>query len=133
MDLSTPALLFGSISLLLLAYTNRFTAVARFIRELHDNKKNCEQVLIDTQIPFLRKRIRLIKRMQVFGVLSFILCTGSLFALFFENQLVGKLFFTVSILLLLVSLLFVLWEVSISTKALDIILDNTQQFKNKQK
>lgn len=129
MDLSTPALLFGSISLLLLAYTNRFTTVARFIRELYENKKNCETVLIDSQIPILRKRIQLIKRMQVFGVTSFILCTGSLFALFFDNQLVGKLFFTLSILSLLVSLLFVLWEVSISTKALDIILDNTQHSK----
>ncbi|MDY7396084.1 DUF2721 domain-containing protein [Aureibaculum sp. 2210JD6-5] len=130
MDVSTPAILFGSISLLLLAYTNRFTAVARFIRELNDNKKNCEKVIVDSQIPILRKRIRLIKRMQVFGVISFILCTGSLFALFFENQLTGKLFFTISILSLLVSLIYVLWEVTISTKALDIILDDTQQQKN---
>ncbi|WP_198938433.1 DUF2721 domain-containing protein [Tenacibaculum holothuriorum] len=130
MDVSTPALLFGSISLLLLAYTNRFTAVARFIRELNDNKKNCEKVIVDSQIPVLRKRIKLIKRMQVFGVISFILCTGSLFALFFENQLTGKLFFTVSISSLLISLVYVLWEATISTKALDIILDNTQQHKN---
>ncbi|QTD38904.1 DUF2721 domain-containing protein [Polaribacter batillariae] len=129
MELSTPAILFGSISLLLLAYNNRFTTVAKFIRELYENKKHCNDDQINYQIPILRKRIWVIQRMQICGVIGFILCTGSLFALFFENQLVGKLFFTGSILCLLVSLLLVLWELSISTKALDIMLNDAQKFR----
>ena len=33
---NTPALLFPAISLLLLAYTNRFLALANLVRRLHD-------------------------------------------------------------------------------------------------
>ncbi|MGY0407093.1 MAG: DUF2721 domain-containing protein [Polaribacter sp.] len=127
MNLSTPALLFGSISLLFLAYNNRFSAISKFIRELYESKKKYNEAFINAQIPILRKRIQLIKRMQIFGVTSFIFCTGSLFALFLEYPFVGKLFFTASILSLLISLLFILWEVSISTKVLDNLLNKSQE------
>ncbi|QTE21687.1 DUF2721 domain-containing protein [Polaribacter cellanae] len=129
MELSTPAILFGSISLLLLTYNNRFTIVVKFIRELYEHKKNFDENQKNYQISILRKRIRIIQRMQICGVIGFILCTGSLFALFFDNQLVGKLFFTGSILCLLISLLLVLWEISLSTKALDIMLNDTTNSK----
>jgi hypothetical protein len=35
LSLTTPALLFSAISLLLLAYTNRFLAYASVVRNLH--------------------------------------------------------------------------------------------------
>ena len=40
---NTPALLFPAISLLLLAYTNRFLALANLVRRLHDEYKRGEQ------------------------------------------------------------------------------------------
>ena len=36
-DISTPALLFSAISLLILAYTNRFLTIAQIIRNLKKN------------------------------------------------------------------------------------------------
>ena len=39
LSINTPALLFPAISLLLLAYTNRFLAIANVVRRLHDDYK----------------------------------------------------------------------------------------------
>lgn len=126
MEISTPALLFGSISLLLLAYTNRFFVIAKLIRDLHKETLKENLIIIQKQIPVLKKRLFLIKYMQVFGVFSFILCTGSLFSIFMNSDLAGKILFAVSVLSLLLSLTFALWEVIISTKALDVILCDVQ-------
>jgi len=133
MSLSTPALLFGSISLLFLAYTNRFTALSKFIRELSSLSEKGKQAMVWEQIHIVRKRLQLIKNMQISGILSFLLCTGSLFSIFLERQFEGKFFFVLSILTLLVSLVLALWEVSISTKALDNILQHTQQLRSSKK
>lgn len=63
-SLTTPALLFPAISLLLLAYTNRFFALAALIRQLSSGDKPVHQ----DQIKNLSQRIRIIRRMQEAGV-----------------------------------------------------------------
>ena len=81
-EISTPALLFPAVSLLLLAYTNRFLATAQLIRALHRQKQereNCDEYL---QIENLKHRLELTKWMQFFGVLSILLSTLSMFQLF---------------------------------------------------
>ena len=45
LELSTPALLFSAITLLMLAFTNRFLAIATLIRGFHKNN------LKDSQSP----------------------------------------------------------------------------------
>ena len=127
MTLATPALLFGSISLLLLAYTNRFFVLATLIRSLHAESVREPHNIALQQIPNLRLRVRLIKYMQSFGVLSFILCTISLFFLFLDQLEPGKLAFGASVITLLLSLSFSLYEVIISTRALDIVLDDIEK------
>ena len=71
MTLTTPALLFPAISLLLLAYTNRFLVLAQLIREL--NAREGEQIrpFVIEQILNLKKRIRLIRSMQFWGGVFF--------------------------------------------------------------
>ena len=76
LSLTTPALLFSAISLLLLAYTNRFLSLAALIRSLGNQAGACG--VADAQIANLRQRIRLIRWMQEAGVLSFTLCVLSL-------------------------------------------------------
>lgn len=71
MTLTTPGLLFPAISLLLLAYTNRFLVLAQLIRELNAREGDTIRPLVKAQIENLRKRIRLIRRMQVWGVIAF--------------------------------------------------------------
>ncbi len=121
MELSTPALLFGSISLILLAYTNRFHTLASLIREIHSSSNNGD-TLQKEQIPLLRNRLLLVKYMQALGVLSFLLCTTSLFFLFIKMLFLGKLFFLLSVVTLMLSLTISLREVWVSTKALDLVL-----------
>jgi hypothetical protein len=118
LNLSTPALLFPAISLLLLAYTNRFLTLANLTRELHKRYKESADENVKQQIHNLRYRIGIIKNMQAFGVASFfccVLCMFVLFAGFFEA---GKWIFGVSLLLMLVSLALSLREIQVSIDAL---------------
>lgn len=124
MTLTTPALLFPAISLLLLAYTNRFLVLAQLIRQLGQMDSEEDHGLIARQIGMLRKRITLTKRMQAFGVLSFFVCTLSMFALFVGAQITGAIAFGFSLVLLSVSLLYSLYEIIISTNAINVELEN---------
>lgn len=127
MTLTTPALLFPAISLLLLAYTNRFLTLAQVIRQLHPGKSGPVTELAMRQLGGLKRRIGLIKLMQGFGVMSFLLCALSMFVLFIELQTAGKVLFGLSLLALAVSLLVSLWEVLVSTEALNIVLGDMEK------
>lgn len=124
MTLATPALLFGAISLLMLAYTNRFFVLAKLIRDMHADQSVDNKDLNVRQIPSLRMRIHLVKVMQAFGVLSFVLCTTSMFCLFVHWDQAGEVLFGISVVILALSLLTSLWEVLISTKALNMVLND---------
>ena len=124
MNLTEPAILFGAISLLLLAYTNRFLALASLVRTL---KHSQDEVGLEQQIANLRQRIALIKYMQAFGTLSFLLCTLATFAIFLHEVRVGEILFGVSVVALLISLALSLYEIVISTEALNIVLDGIEE------
>lgn len=128
MNLTTPALLFPAISLLLLAYTNRFLVLAQLIRQLHSQyKKDDQKELVVRQITHLRHRITLIRRMQALGVMSFILCAVSMFLVFIHLELAAQLAFGLSLFLLLLSLIFSFYEITISTRAIEIELEDLEQ------
>ena len=131
--LTTPALLFPAISLLLLAYTNRFLVLAQLIRKLAEEERSQHQEVTARQILMLRKRISLTKRMQVAGVLSFLLCTLSMFALFLSFELVGVVLFGVSLITLSISLVYSLWEVMLSTNALNVQLQDIEALGGRRK
>lgn len=121
-DLTTPALLFSTISLLLLAYTNRFLSLASIIRKLHaDYKQSPNPVYLD-QIANLRRRVNLIRDMQLLGVGSLLSCTLCMAALFADLQLVGKIIFGFSLLLMVGSLTLSMMEIRISVGALNLHL-----------
>ncbi len=125
MDISinTPALLFPAISLLMLAYTNRFLALASLIRNLHSNyKDHTDKEGVLKQIKNLRLRLRLIRQMQLFGVLSLFLCVLSMFFVYEQLGMWGNFLFACSLIAMLVSLFLSLYEIQISTRALEIEL-----------
>jgi hypothetical protein len=124
MNLTTPALLFPAISLLLLAYTNRFLTLATIIRQLHPGEGNALSNLARLQLASLRMRVSLIRHMQSYAVLSFLLCALSMFALFLGSPGPGKALFGFSLLSLAVSLVMSFVEVLQSTRALNIVLDD---------
>lgn len=78
-SLTTPALLFPAISLLLVAYTNRFLALGLRIRNLHAQYKNQPDVVLSNQIAILKKRVILIRNMQLLGVGSLFCCVLCMF------------------------------------------------------
>lgn len=125
MDLTTPALLFPAISLLLLAYTNRFLSLAQVIRQLHASADR-QAPVVRRQIAGLKRRIGLIQYMQGFGVLSFLLCALSMFAVFIEAIPAGQILFGISIVVLAVSLVLSLVEVLISTNALAVVVEDLE-------
>jgi len=127
MTLTTPALLFPAISLLLLAYTSRFVALANVIRALHATYREGKDVRDLAQIKSLRQRLKLIQQMQEAGVLSFFCCTLSMGAILLGWQFVGVALFSFSILLLSVSLLLSILEIHRSVHALDIRLSDLEE------
>jgi hypothetical protein len=124
LDLSTPALLFPAISLLLLAYTNRFMGLAGVIRGLHRQINDTNKELIARQIVSLRLRIKLIIWMQILGVLSITLCVIAMFLLFMELAVLGQAAFIISLMLMMLSLAVSLYELKISGHALNIELED---------
>jgi hypothetical protein len=122
-SLNTPALLFPAISLLMLAYTNRFLALASLIRNLYDryNKAEDKKLLLQ-QIGNLRLRLRLIKLMQWFGVASLFLCVLSMFFVYRNLPVWANVMFACSLVSMMISLFLSLLEIQISTRALELEL-----------
>ncbi|XCF05608.1 DUF2721 domain-containing protein [Tamlana crocina] len=119
LTLTTPALLFSAISLIMLAYTNRFLAYAAVIRELHAKyKKNPDRVLI-AQIKNIRQRLYLTRYMQIFGITSLLLCVLTMFLIYIQQDTPAVWVFGIALLLLIVSLGLLIIEIQISVKALE--------------
>lgn len=112
-------MLFPAVSLLLLAYTNRFVALASIIRNFEESEKDES---VNQQISNLRKRIQYIKKMQESGVGSFFFCVVSMLAMYLEYQQIGNWVFGFSLVLLLYSLWLSVKEIRISVEALDVHL-----------
>lgn len=120
-------MLFPAISLLLLAYTNRFLTLAQLIRSLHQNYKDNRNNILLGQIKNMRKRVHLIKHMQGVGVASLTVCVICMFLLFSGNDVWGKYTFGLSLILLLISLVLSLWEIAISVDALELHLNDIEE------
>jgi hypothetical protein len=129
MDLTTPAVLFPAISLLLLAYTNRFLALAALIRSLHDKHRAQPDEVLVAQLSNLRHRVLLIRNMQALGVLSLLLCTACIFLLFIQQPRIAEYTFGISLLLMAGSLALSLWEIQISVTALNLQLRDLEERK----
>ena len=123
---TTPALLFPAISLLLLAYTNRFLVIASRIRDLHSRYRTTSDAVLVQQIKNLRKRVMLIRNMQAIGILSLLLCVVAMFVLFAGDIVLGKWIFGASLILLMLSLGISLWEIQISTVAITLELGDME-------
>lgn len=122
LTLTTPALLFPTVSLILLAFTNRFLAVAALIRKLASEYHTKEDKRIADQIQNLRVRLRLIRDMQMLSIVSLFLSVLSMFFLFNGQEQIAKYVFGAALISLMISLGLCLREIQISTRALSIQL-----------
>lgn len=122
LDLTTPSLLFSAISLILLAYTNRFLAYANVVRGLKDKYQQSGNPQDIEQIKNLRKRLSLIQSMQILGIASLLLCVVAMFSIYINLPDLAIYLFGSALVLLATSLGVCIWEINISVKALDIHL-----------
>ena len=124
MDLTTPSLLFSAISLILLAYTNRFLSYASVVRALKEKHQQTHDPKDIAQIANLRKRLYLTRSMQILGILSLLLCVIAMFFIYVSWQVFAAWIFGIALLLLAASLCVCIWEINISVKALEIHLED---------
>ena len=127
LTITTPALLFPTVSLILLAYTNRFLAVAALIRKLAAQYKDDRDKNIAEQIKSLKIRVRLIRDMQMLSIFSLFLSVLCMFSLFSGEELIAKYIFGASLISLLISLAMSLREIQLSTHALSIQLKDMDE------
>ena len=123
LTITSPAVLFSAVSLLLLAFTNRYNALARIIREIIDHCAECDEDMGVRQITGLTKRLSLIKFMQAFGVGGLLGVLVSILALYFRQQLLGEIFFVLSTVLMFISLSLCLTEILMSGNAIRVLLE----------
>lgn len=124
LDLTTPSLLFSAISLILLAYTNRFLSYASVVRALKEKHQQTHDPKDIAQIANLRKRLYLTRSMQILGILSLLLCVIAMFFIYVSWQIFAAWIFGIALLLLAASLCVYIWEINISVKALEIHLED---------
>ena len=127
LSLNVPAFIFPTVSLLMLAYTNRFLAIANLIRNLHAQYQDSHDATLLAQIGNLRRRLNLIRNMQAIGVLSLFLSVASMFLIFEDRMEWATLTFAASLIALMVSLGISVAEIYLSTNALNIQLRDIEE------
>lgn len=134
LSLTTPAMMFPAISLLLLAYTNRYLTLSNRVRTLFENYQTQPDKVVLLQITSLRARLKLIRWTQVSGVSSLLLAVVVIFFLYVGLSAVAHIVFGLSLVLMMVSLLLSMWELHLSNEALNILLSDMEtQQKSKDK
>ncbi len=127
-SINTPALLFPAITLLMLAYTNRFLSLAALVRKLHEEYVGGEKEKnILNQIKNIRTRLNLIRYMQSFGILSFLCCVLCMYTIFSGWAILANWIFVASLLSLTLSIILSLLEINKSTRALELQLGDIEE------
>lgn len=125
-SLTTPALLFSAVSLIMLAYTNRFLSYAQLVRNLKDQYLQNRSEVTAAQIANLRKRLYLTRSMQILGISSLFFCVVSMFLAYVDFRILSAYVFGLALLLLIASLAVSIREIQISVKALEIHLQDIE-------
>ena len=126
LTLTTPALLFSAISLIMLAYTNRFLAYAAVIRNLHDKYLEKQEESLIHQIRNLKLRLNLTRWMQIFGITSLLLCVLTMFLIYIDQHVIAVWIFGIALILLILSLSLLVKEIQISAEALKLHLSDIE-------
>jgi len=127
LPIHVPPMVFPAVSLLYLSYNGRFLTLAQLIRALHKEWQAQGDPGVLEQISSLRRRLRLIVWMQAAGAISFAAAAVSTTFLFYELPTWGHVAFGASLLFLIASVMILLAEVLVSTRALSMLLDKSER------
>ncbi|NCB84348.1 MAG: DUF2721 domain-containing protein [Bacteroidia bacterium] len=127
LTLITPTFLFSAISLIFLAYTNRFLAYTSLVRNLKEKYLADKSNVTKAQIENLKKRLNLTRLMQMFGVASLLLCVITMLLIYIGSQTVAAIIFGIALLFLIISLALSVWEINISSNSIKIHLSDMEK------
>jgi hypothetical protein len=128
-----PALLFPAIPIMLLVFTNKYTALAMLIRKLHVMAQEDEiENLSVERIQILSGRLKLLKWMQTFSSISFLFNLITIFFGFVGLQNFALVFFIISVALLIIAMSLFIVESQQSHYALSLHIRDLETYnKNK--
>ena len=126
LTITTPAVLFPAISLLILAYMNKFLAISTLIRKLKDKFMIDEDTNVLAQLRNLRRRIIIIRNMQWLAVFALFLCVLSMYFIFEKQHLTAKYLFVSGMMSLMASLFLSLREIHLSIVAIGLELNDME-------
>lgn len=117
--ITTPALLFPAIAILMLGFINRYVSTAGVIRNYKkDHQTGIERHDIEVQLLILKKRIQLSRLMMTLAASGLFLACVSTLLIFLELSDAGALAFGGSLVLMTISLIASIIETSMSNKSL---------------
>ena len=131
-DYTVTALMFPAIPLIMGVYSNRFHTLSNLIRKIHDEhvfEKHTPPEWKD-QLKNLHNRINVLKYTIMFSAFGFLFNMLTVFALYLEKIFVARIILGSCCLSMMISIVFFIREIQISTKALRLhISDMDEQFK----
>jgi len=125
-DYTVTALMFPAIPLIISVYSNRFHTLSSLIRKIHDEYVFEKHIPPEwkKQLKNLNHRSSCLKYAIVFAGLGFLFNMLTVFGLYLEQILVARLIFGSCCLLMVISILFFLVEIFVSTHALKFHLSD---------
>ena len=121
-DYTVTALMFPAIPLLMGVYSNRFHTLSNLIRKLHDEHVYEKHIPPEWKKQFLNlsNRITLLRWTILFAAFGFLFNMLTVFALYMDELLLARIIFGSCCLSMIVSIVFFIREIHISTNALKL-------------
>ena len=121
-DYTVTALMFPAIPLLMAVYSNRFHSLSIFIRQLHDEHVYEKHIPPEWKKQFinLSGRITLLRWTILFAAFGFLFNMLTVFALYLDEVFLARIIFGSCCLSMIISILFFIREIHISTNALKL-------------
>ena len=125
-DYTVTALMFPAIPLIMSVYSNRFHTLSGLIRKIHDEyvfEKHTPPEWKD-QLKNLNDRIGVLKYSIMFGAFGFLFNMVTVFALYLDELFIARIIFGSCCLSIMISIIFFIREIQISTNALKLHLSD---------
>ena len=125
-DYTVTALMFPAIPLLISVYGNRFHTLSGLIRKLHDEyvwEKHIPPEW-EKQLINLNGRVRLLQFTLAFASFGFLFNMLTVFALYLDRIVAARIIFGSCCVSMIISIIFFLREIQISTRALKLHLSD---------
>ena len=125
-DYTVTALMFPAIPLLMSVYGNRFHTLSALIRKLHDEyvwEKHIPPEW-EKQLLNLNGRVKLLKYTVAFASFGFLFNMLTVFGLYLNRIFEARIIFGSCCLAMIISIIFFIREIQLSTKALKLHLSD---------